>query len=138
MRRYWNDAETMQKLGKAFGDMPGITGMFAGAGAVEGAGETAGEEDADADTPDSEFLNAAMEGDVDAIKKAIADNAAGARPARLCVGHWPLGPPLLLFLVPVAAHPPPSIAGMIDLWAIALGADVVLVKAGSVSIRLVA
>lgn len=76
MMKYWNDAETMQKLGKAFGDMPGITGMFAGAGAVEGAGETAGEEDADADTPDSEFLNAAMEGDVDAIKKAIADNAA--------------------------------------------------------------
>eukprot|EP00892_Ulva_mutabilis_P009751 jgi/Ulvmu1/7148/UM034_0054.1 len=74
MMKYWNDAETMQKLGKAFGDMPGITQMFAGAGGVQQQAE--GEEEAEADAPESEFLNAAMEGDVEAIKKAIAEGGA--------------------------------------------------------------
>lgn len=86
----------MQKLGKAFGDMPGITSMFAGAGAVEG-GEAEGADEADADAPESEFLNAAMEGDVDAIKKAIEEAAAGAAPSTPL--HLTLPPPLPLWLL---------------------------------------
>lgn len=68
----------MQKLGKAFGDMPGINQMFAGAAGMEDKED--GEDEVEAEAPESEFLNAAMEGDVDAIKKAIADGGAGAPP----------------------------------------------------------
>ena len=74
--RYWNDQETMQKLGKAFGDMPGINEMFAGAARMDD--KEGGEDEAEADAPESDFLNAAMEGDVEAIKKAITEGGAGA------------------------------------------------------------
>lgn len=79
--RYWNDAETMQKIGKAFGDMPGLADMFGGSAGASGGtrgvtGRTA-ETEQEGEEVDSPFLAAAMEGDLAAVKKFIADGAAG-------------------------------------------------------------
>jgi hypothetical protein len=77
-RRYWDDADAMQKLGRAFQDMPGLGAMF-GAPPAGGAarGVEGGEGEEEADTVESPFLAAAMEGDVEAVKKAIAEGGSG-------------------------------------------------------------
>lgn len=75
----------MQKIGKAFGDMPGLAEMLGGAGGAGGgaAGARAlavggAEEAEEGEEVESAFLAAAMEGDLAAVKKFIADGAAGA------------------------------------------------------------
>lgn len=69
----------MQKIGKAFGDMPGLSEMFAGAqgGPAARVGAGAAEDGDEGEEVDSAFLAAAMEGDLAAVKKFISDAAAG-------------------------------------------------------------
>ena len=88
----------MQKIGKAFGDMPGLSEMFAGApgGAAARVGAGAAEDGDEGEEVDSAFLAAAMEGDLAAVKKFISDAAAGVLLSPLGAGgfaasarmHW--------------------------------------------------
>lgn len=69
----------MKKIGKAFGDMPGLADMFGGAAGAGGASarSAGGEEGDEGEEVESAFLQAAMEGDLAAVKKFVADGGAG-------------------------------------------------------------
>lgn len=82
MMKYWQDSDAMSKLGKAFQDMPGLLGAgfsgAAGASAAAGAREAgADEENAEEGEPEAPtLLNAAMEGELETLKKLLKDGAA--------------------------------------------------------------
>jgi hypothetical protein len=86
----WNDPAKLERLGKAFGDMPGGMLPFGGAGAGKRGleGHVPAEEDDDEDDDvESPFLKAAMDGDVEAVEKLIKEGGAGARAAHVdCCG----------------------------------------------------
>lgn len=111
--RYWNDADTMQKIGKAFGDMPALAEMLGGAGGAGGAAARSGaaDEAEEGEEVDSAFLQAAMEGDLAAVKKFIADGATGAHHTMLVRFHTRIVHLFDIFPRPNDALPPLTTSG---------------------------
>ncbi|KAL0422298.1 UNVERIFIED_CONTAM: Ankyrin repeat domain-containing protein 2B [Sesamum latifolium] len=68
MMRYWNDKEVLQKLGEAMGFAVGAEGATS-------AGEAAEDETEEANDEESIVHHTASVGDVEGLKKAIADGA---------------------------------------------------------------
>lgn len=78
----WNDPAKLEKLGKAFGDMPGgmlpFRGAAAGQRGLEQDVPAENDEDDDGDDDvESPFLKAAMDGDVETVEAMIKEGGAG-------------------------------------------------------------
>jgi hypothetical protein len=78
----WNDPAKLEKMSKAFQNIPGgVPGFPTGAGglgATPGTIDEEDEEDDDGEDVDSELIKAAMDGELEAVEALIKEGGSGA------------------------------------------------------------